>query len=76
MSTLILNHADVEQLLPMCECISVMERAFAALARKESEQPLRTIFRPANVKGVMALMPAYRGGEVPLRLKSYLRISR
>jgi len=63
---MILNEDDVQTLLPMNECIDVMERAFIALARGEVEQPLRTIFRPPEVKGVMALMPTFRGGESPL----------
>jgi len=66
MSVIILNEEDVHQLLPMNECIDVMERAFKALARGEVEQPLRTIFRPPGVKGVMAMMPTFRGGEAPL----------
>ena len=66
MSVLILNEEDVQHLLPMDECIDVMERAFIALARGEVEQPLRTIFRPPQVKGAMALMPTFRGGESAL----------
>lgn len=66
MSLLILNHSEVEQLLPMNECIGVMEEAFSALARDEFHQPLRTITKPPNVKGVMALMPTFRAGENPL----------
>lgn len=63
MKLLILNHTEVETLLTMNECISVMEDAFTALARGEIDQPLRSIFRPANLSGVMALMPSYRGGD-------------
>jgi ornithine cyclodeaminase len=66
MSVTVLNQQGVEQLLPVNECIEVMEQAFVALARAEIEQPLRTIFRPANVKGVMAMMPTFRGGSAPL----------
>jgi len=66
MSLLILNHAEVEQLLPMDECINVMEEAFNALARDEFHQPLRTITKPPDVKGVLALMPTFRAGEAPL----------
>jgi ornithine cyclodeaminase len=66
MNLLILNHSEVEQLLPMNECIDVMEEAFAALERDEYHQPLRTIVKPPNVKGVMALMPTFRAGETPL----------
>ena len=63
MKLLIASHKEVEELLPMNECIPVMKEAFIALARGEFEQPLRTIVRPPNVKGVMAMMPSYRGGE-------------
>lgn len=63
---LILNHAEVEELLPMSECIAAMEEGFIALARGEVDQPLRTIFKPQNVKGVMAMMPAFRAGQSPL----------
>ncbi len=66
MKLLVLNNREIEQLLPMAECIDVMQDAFIALARDEVEQPLRTIFRPPNVKGVMAMMPTFRGGERPL----------
>lgn len=66
MSLLILNHSEVEQLLPMNECVTVMEKAFSALARDEFHQPLRSITKPPNVKGVLALMPTFRAGENPL----------
>ncbi len=66
MKLLILNHAEVEELLPMSECIPVMEQTFAALAREEFYQPLRTIVRPPEVKGVMAMMPTFRSGQSPL----------
>ena len=66
MKLLILNHSEVEHLLPMSECISAMEEAFTALARGEAHQPLRTIFRPPEVKGVLAMMPTFRGSPSPL----------
>ena len=66
MKILVLNQPDVERLLPMGECINVMEQTFIALARNEVDQPLRTIFKPSSVKGVMALMPSFRGGAKPL----------
>ena len=66
MKLLILNHSEVEQLLPMSECISAMEEAFTALARGEAHQPLRTIFRPPEVKGVLAMMPTFRASPSPL----------
>src|SRR5207245_8242065 len=66
MKLLVLNRTEVEQLLPMSECIRVMEEALAALARGEFHQPLRTIIKPADAHGVMALMPAFRAGSQPL----------
>jgi ornithine cyclodeaminase/alanine dehydrogenase-like protein (mu-crystallin family) len=66
MKVLVLNQAEVEHLLPMSECIAAMEGAFTALARGDAHQPLRTIFRPPEVKGVMAMMPTFRQGPSPL----------
>ena len=66
MKVLALNHTEVEQLLPMPECIAAMEVAFTAFARGEVHQPLRTIFRPPKAKGVMAMMPVFRDGESPM----------
>src|SRR5260221_10862014 len=66
MKILVLTHTEVEQLLPMSECISAMEDAFTALARGEAHQPLRTVFRPPEVKGVMAMMPTFSARPSPL----------
>ena len=62
---LVLGYDDVSQLLPMDECIEVMEDALAALARGEMYLPLRFVVRPPDAAGFMGLMPAYRGGESP-----------
>ena len=62
MKILILTHAEVEQLLPMRECIAVMEEALSALAHGEMHQPLRMVVHPPSAAGVMAMMPAYRSG--------------
>ena len=66
MKILILSHAQVEQLLPMAECIAVMEDALGALARGEMHQPLRQVVHPPAAAGVIAMMPAYRGGAEAL----------
>jgi ornithine cyclodeaminase len=47
----------------MPECIELMSGALAALARGEVFQPLRTIVRPPDARGLLGLMPAYRHGE-------------
>lgn len=63
MKIVVLNHSEVEDLLPVGECIPVMEEALAALARGEAHQPLRMIIQPPGAAGDMALMPSYRAGE-------------
>jgi ornithine cyclodeaminase/alanine dehydrogenase-like protein (mu-crystallin family) len=62
---LVLGYDDVSRLLPMDECIEVMEDALAALARGDMYLPLRFVVRPPNAAGFMGLMPAYRGGAQP-----------
>lgn len=62
-SLLVLSSVDIEQLLSMERCIELMREALAAYSRGELFQPLRTIIRPENAKGLLALMPAYRSGE-------------
>jgi ornithine cyclodeaminase/alanine dehydrogenase-like protein (mu-crystallin family) len=47
----------------MAECIELMSDALASLARGEIFQPLRTIVRPPDARGLLGLMPAYRYGE-------------
>jgi ornithine cyclodeaminase/alanine dehydrogenase-like protein (mu-crystallin family) len=45
----------------MAECIALMSDALTTLARGDVHQPLRTVIRPPGAKGLLALMPAYRG---------------
>ena len=63
MKILILNHAEVERLLPMAGCIEAVVAGLAALARGEAHQPLRMVVRPPGAIGLMGLMPAYMSGE-------------
>lgn len=63
MKTLLLNHEEVLELLPIKECIAVMREALLALADGKAHQPLRTIIRPPDAKGVMGLMPSYMSGD-------------
>lgn len=58
-----LDSEQIARLLPMAECIELMADALASLARGEVFQPLRTIVRPPDARGLLGLMPAYRGGE-------------
>ena len=59
MDVLILNQSEVEMLLPMEECISVMVDALSALARGQAYQPVRMMVSPPTAAGIMALMPSY-----------------
>lgn len=63
MKILILNHAEVERLLPMGECVEVMAEALRDLSAGQMHQPLRTVVRPPDAIGLMGLMPAYRAGD-------------
>jgi ornithine cyclodeaminase len=63
MKIVVLSHQEVVELLPMADCIAVMAEALAALATGQVHQPLRTVVRPPDATGLMALMPAYMSGE-------------
>ena len=63
MKILVLDNVQIRDLLPMRDCIELMADALSALARGEVFQPLRTIIRPPEARGLLGLMPAYRTGE-------------
>jgi ornithine cyclodeaminase len=63
MKILVLDNRQIRELLPMTECIELMADALAALARGEVYQPLRTIVRPPEARGLLGLMPAYSTGD-------------
>jgi ornithine cyclodeaminase len=62
MAILVLNQAEVEQLLDMDGCIEAMAGILEALARGELFQPLRTIAFPPGESSAIGLMPAHRSG--------------
>jgi ornithine cyclodeaminase len=64
MKILILSHDEVLELLSIKECIPLMREALIALADGKVHQPLRTIIRPPDAKGVMGLMPSYVSGDL------------
>jgi ornithine cyclodeaminase/alanine dehydrogenase-like protein (mu-crystallin family) len=63
---LVLNQAEVEQLLDMEGCIEAMSEALASLARGEVHVPLRFVVKPEDEPSLIGLMPAHRGGDSPL----------
>jgi ornithine cyclodeaminase/alanine dehydrogenase-like protein (mu-crystallin family) len=61
MSLLFLNGRDIELLLPMAECIEVIEAAFRSLVRGEAVQPLRSAYWMPDRHGLLGVMPAMLG---------------
>lgn len=63
MKTVILDHDQVIQLLPMSECIEVMAEALKVTSAGHAYNPLRSVVHPPEAAGIMGLMPAYWSGE-------------
>lgn len=59
MKVLILNQAEVTNLLPMKECMDVMAEALKALGRGEAILPLRPVMWLPERVGALGMMPAY-----------------
>ena len=53
------NKEKIASLLPMEECIAVMEKMFRSLAAGECLQPLRNIMRLPEGSGVLGMMPGH-----------------
>jgi alanine dehydrogenase len=60
MKTLIVNQQEVPQLLPMTECIEVMEETLKALAQGQAILPLRPVVQLPE-GNMFVLMPSYLG---------------
>lgn len=69
MKVLIINQAEVRQLLPMDECIEVMAEALKALGRGEAILPLRPVMWLPERVGAMGLMPSYLANIQAMGLK-------
>jgi ornithine cyclodeaminase/alanine dehydrogenase-like protein (mu-crystallin family) len=63
MSFLVLTQGEVEELLPMRECVDAMQDVLVSLQRGELHQPLRMVVSPPGTEELMALMPTHRRGE-------------
>lgn len=59
MEVVIVTQSEVPRLLPMDECMDVMEGALSALARGEAILPLRPVMWLPDRTGAVALMPSY-----------------
>jgi ornithine cyclodeaminase/alanine dehydrogenase-like protein (mu-crystallin family) len=62
----VLSAEEVERLLPMGDCIAVMEQAFSDLQRGVLHHPLRTFWAPPGVTGGTMWMAAYRSSPKPM----------
>jgi len=59
MEPLFVNKEKIASLLPMDECIEVMQKMFSSLAAGECLQPLRNIMRLPDGSGVLGMMPGH-----------------
>ncbi len=69
MSVLIVNQAEVERLLPMDACITLMREAFERCARGSATFPLRPFIKLPDHRGVLAMMPGYLGEPLTIGVK-------
>lgn len=59
--TRIISQAEVPALLPMVECVEVIEEALIARAIGEAKLPVRQLMWLPDRSGLLGLMPAYLG---------------
>ena len=69
MDVVIVNQQEVGALLPMRECIDVMERVFRSLADGDCSLPLRQIMWLPEKTGALGLMPSSWGSTGMLGVK-------
>ncbi len=69
MDPLYINKEKIASLLPMHECISVMEEMFHALAGGECLQPLRSMMWLPDRSGLLGMMPGYAAGPCVMGIK-------
>jgi ornithine cyclodeaminase len=59
MDPLFINKEKIASLLPMNECIEVMEKMFRSLVNGECVQPLRSLMWLPEKKGILGMMPGH-----------------
>ncbi|MHB8625127.1 MAG: ornithine cyclodeaminase family protein [Aggregatilineales bacterium] len=69
MEILIVNQAEVVELLPMAECIDVMAEALKALSQGDVILPLRPVLWLPEKVGALGMMPGYIGSQSIMGLK-------
>ena len=68
--TLILSQQDVRECLPMDACMRVMRDTLIALSVGDAVQPLRSVMRGPEHKGVLGVMPGWLPGLGVMGLKA------
>jgi ornithine cyclodeaminase len=66
----ILDQTLVTDLLPMAECVEVMDRALRTLAAGGALLPLRTVLKLPEDRGIFGVMPAHLANPSVLGLKA------
>lgn len=69
MQILIVNQDEVRRLLPLAECLDVMARTLAALARGEALLPLRQVLMLPGGQGAFGAMPAHLSSPPAIGIK-------
>ncbi|MHB1327925.1 MAG: hypothetical protein ACYC2K_06955, partial [Gemmatimonadales bacterium] len=66
----ILNQEQVTELLPMVDCVPLMEQTLRTMTRGGALLPLRTILRLPEGKGIFGSMPSYLDPPGAIGLKA------
>jgi alanine dehydrogenase len=69
MEVIVLGEREVYELLPIADCIAVMEDAFRTVAAGKFSQPARIIAWLPDGRGAIGSMPAYLGDPDALAVK-------
>ncbi len=70
MKVLVVNHQEVQQWLPMSECVEAMADVFKMLSRGNAVNPLRNLMWLPDKNGLIGMMPAYLGDSQVMGLKA------
>ena len=70
MEVLFINQQEVRELMPMTECIGVMENALGELANGNAINPLRSLVPTPNKKGILGMMPCTMESDMGIKLVS------
>lgn len=76
MRVLILDGEAVATLMPMAECIAVMERALADMAEGQSVSPVRASMSLGREDALLSVMPSYESSSASAAVKVLTRFSK